>query len=120
MPTSEYSIAISFGSAPDRTDALVKRVFDEIEKFKNEGPTDQQVTDERETLLRDFERSSKLNNYLVSQISFRYENNEDPAGLWAIPDFYKKIDKAMLQDAAKKYLNTKRYVEVNLFPEKKP
>ena len=36
-----------------------------------------------------------------------------------IPDFYKKIDKAMIQDAAKKYLDTKRYVEVMLFPEKK-
>ena len=37
----------------------------------------------------------------------------------AITRCNKKIDKAMLQDAAKKYLDTKRYVEVNLFPEKK-
>lgn len=120
IPTQEYSISIDFGSSPDRTDALVKRVFDEIEKFKTEGPTDQQVTDQRETLLRDFERSSKLNGYLVSQISYRYETNEDVAGLWRIPDYYKKIDKAMIQDAAKKYFDQKRYVEVLLFPEKKP
>ena len=119
IPTQEYTISIDFGSSPDRTDALVKRVFDEIEKFKKEGPTDQQVTDQRETLLRDFERSSKLNGYLVSQISYRYENNEDVAGIWMIPDYYKKIDKAMIQDAAKKYLDQKRYVEVLLFPEKK-
>jgi zinc protease len=119
IPTQEYSISIDFGSSPDRTDALVKRVFDEIEKFKTEGPTEQQVTDQRETLLRDFERSSKLNGYLVGQISYRYESNEDPAGIWMIPDYYKKIDKAMIQDAAKKYLDAKRYVEVMLFPEKK-
>ncbi|HYW71983.1 MAG TPA: insulinase family protein [Pyrinomonadaceae bacterium] len=119
IPKPEYSISIDFGSSPDRTDALVKRVFDEIEKFKNEGPTDQQVTDQRETLLRDFERSSKLNSYLVGQISYRYESGEDVAGLWKLPDYYKKIDKAMIQDAAKKYLDTKRYVEVLLFPEKK-
>jgi zinc protease len=118
IPTAEYSITIEFGSAPDRTDALVKRVFQEIEAFKSNGPTDQQVADEKEILLRDFERSSKLNNYLVSQISFRYENNEDPAGIWLIPDYYKKIDKAMIQEAAKTYLNTNRYVEVMLFPEK--
>jgi hypothetical protein len=36
-----------------------------------------------------------------------------------IPDFYKKLDKAMIQQAAKTYLNTSRYVEVMLFPEKK-
>jgi len=119
IPHPEYSITIDFGSSPDRSEALVKRVFDEIEKFKNEGPTEQQVTDERETMLRDFERSSKLNGYLLNQIMARYENNEDVAGLWMIPDYYKKIDKAMIQDAAKKYLDTKRYVEVMLFPEKK-
>lgn len=119
IPNPEYSITIDFGSAPDRTDALLKRVFDEIEKFKAEGPTEQQVTDERETLLRDFERSSKENNYLVIQILARYENNEDVAGLWMISDYYKKIDKAMIQDAARKYLDTKRFVQVSLFPEKK-
>ena len=119
IPNPEYAITIDFGSSPDRSEALVKRVFDEIEKFKTEGPTEQQLTDERETLTREFERNSKLNNWLVAQISFRYENGEDPAGIWSFADQYKKIDKAMILDAAKKYLDTRRYVEVMLFPEKK-
>jgi zinc protease len=119
VPNPTYSITITFGSAPTRTDDLIKRVFQEIEALKANGPTDQQVTDEKETLLRDFETSSKLNNYLLSQISLRYENGEDPADLWLMPDNYKKIDKAMIQEAAKTYLNTNRYVEVMLFPEKK-
>ena len=119
IPRPEYSISIDFGSSPDRTEALVKRVFDEIEKFKREGPTEQQVTDQRETLLRDYERGSKQNGYLVNQIIARYENNEDVAGVWMLGDYYKKIDKTMIQDAAKKYLDPKRYVEVMLFPEKK-
>jgi zinc protease len=119
VPNPTYSITITFGSAPNRTEDLIKRVFQEIELLKTNGPTDQQVNDEMETLQRDFETSSKLNNYLLSQISFRYENGEDPAGLWLIPDYYKKIDKAMIQEAAKTYFNTNRYVEVMLFPEKK-
>jgi zinc protease len=120
IPNQSYSITISFGSSPDRTEALVKRVFEEIENFKTNGPTEQQLTDQRETLLREFETQSKVNGYLVNQILFRYETGEDPAGVWMIPDYYKKIDKAMIIDAAKKYLDTKRYVEVMLFPEKKP
>lgn len=119
FPTQTYSVSITFGSAPDRTENLIKRVFEEIEKLKNEGPTDQQVTDEKEAMLREFQTNSKLNNYLLSQISARYETGEDPAGVWLIPDFYQKIDKAMIQQAAKTYLNTNRYVEVMLFPEKK-
>jgi len=119
VPNQEYSITIRFGSSPDRAEALVKRVFDEIEKFKAEGPTDQQVTDQRETLLRDYEQGTRQNGYLLNQIMARYDNNEDVAGVWKLADYYKKIDKAMIQDAAKKYLDPKRYVEVMLFPEKK-
>jgi zinc protease len=119
IPNQSYSISIQFGSAPDRTDALIKRVFEEIEAFKTNGPTDQQLIDQRETLVREFETNSKLNSYLVDQLSFRYESGEDPAMLWQIPELYKKIDKATIQEAARTYLNTKRYVEVMLFPEKK-
>lgn len=118
FPIQTYFITINFGSSPTRTDELIKRVFEEIERFKTEGPTDQQVADQRETFLRDFENNRKLNNYLLNEISQRYANGEDPTILWSIPDYYKKIDKAMIMEAAKKYLDTKRYVEVMLFPEK--
>src|SRR5438552_1597715 len=119
IPNPTYSITITFGSSPDRTDTLIKRVFQEIELLKTNGPTDQQVSDEKEALLREFETNSKLNNVLLAQISARYENGEDPAGVWRLSEFYQKIDKAMIQEAAKTYLNTKTYVEVMLFPEKK-
>ena len=119
FPNQTYSFTITFGSAPDRTDNLIKRVFEEIEKLKTDGPTDQQLNDEKEALMRDFQTQSKVNNFLLGQISSRYENGEDPAGVWLVPDYYQKIDKPMIQNAAKTYLNTNRYVEVMLFPEKK-
>src|ERR1051325_1430552 len=114
---SEYSISIQFGSSPDRTDDLIKRVFEEIEKFKANGPTEKQLNDEREALLREFETSSTQNGYLLNQISLRFSNGEDPAGIWLIPDFYKKLDAATVQEAAKTYRNTQAYVKVTLFPE---
>lgn len=117
-PKPEYSISIQFGSSPDRTDALIKRVFEEIEKFKKEGPTEKQVTGQKEKLLREFETNSKVNGYLLGQISQRFINGEDPAGIWAVPEFYQKIDAAMIKDAANKYLNTESYIKVSLFPEK--
>lgn len=119
IPNPEYSITIQFGCAPERADDLIKRVFQEIEKLKTNGPTEKQVNDKKEALLREFETSSKLNNYLLSQIAFRYQFGEDPAGLWNIADYYKKIDGAMIQQAAKTYLNTNNYLKVTLVPEKK-
>jgi zinc protease len=118
-PKQEYSITIQFGCSPERTDDLIKRVFGEIEKFKAEGPTEKQLTDEREALLREFETNSKQNGYLLNQITLRFYHNEDPAGIWLVPDFYKKLDAATIKDAARQYLNTQSFVKVTLFPEKK-
>ncbi|HKU77750.1 MAG TPA: insulinase family protein [Pyrinomonadaceae bacterium] len=119
-PKPEYSITIQFGSSPERTEELIKRVFGEIEKFKAEGPTEKQLNDEKEALLREFETNSKQNGYLLNQIGLRFYHNEDPAGIWLVPEFYQKLDAATIKDAAKQYLNTQSFVKVTLFPEKKP
>ncbi|HJS24660.1 MAG TPA: insulinase family protein [Pyrinomonadaceae bacterium] len=119
FPKPEYSITIQFGSSPERTDDLIKRVFEEIEKFKKDGPTEKQLNDEKEALIREFETSSKQNGYLLTQIQARYYNGEDPAGVWLVPEFYKKLDAATVQEAAKLYLDTKNFIKVTLFPEKK-
>jgi zinc protease len=119
IPNPDYSVTIEFGCDPARLDALVKRVLEEVDKLKTAGPTEKQVNDEREALLREFEANSKLNSYLIGQILLKYQYGEDPAGLWLIPDYYKKIDAAMIQQAAKTYLNPANQVKVTLVPEKK-
>ena len=120
FPKSEYSITIQFGSSPERTEDLIKRVFEEIEKFKTEGPTEKQLNDEKEALIREFETNSKQNAYLLSQIQLKFFHGEDPAGIWEVPDFYRKLDAAGVKEAARQYLNTQSFVKVTLFPEKKP
>ena len=47
-------------------------MFEEIEKFKAEGPTEKQLNDEKEALLREFETNSKQNGYLLNQIMLRF------------------------------------------------
>jgi zinc protease len=119
IPRQEYQISIQFGSDPKRVDSLVKTVFEEIEKLKAGGPTDAQMNDEKEALLREFETSSKQNGYLLTQISGRYQFGEDVTGIWDTPEVYKKLDAASIQSAAKTYLNENNFVRVTLVPEKK-
>jgi zinc protease len=119
IPRPEYSVTIQFGSDPQRQDDLIKRIFQEIDRLKTDGPTEKQANDEREALLREFETNSQQNNYLLSQIAGKYQLGEDPAELWRVPDYYRKIDAAMIQQAARTYLDTTRYVKVTLVPEKK-
>ena len=119
IPKTEYSVTIQFGSDPQRTEELIKRVFQEIEDLKTNGPTAKQLNDVKEALGREFETSSKQNNYLLNQISMRYQLGEDPAAIWQLPELYRKLDAATIKQAAKTYLNTNNFVRVTLFPEKK-
>jgi zinc protease len=119
IPRPEYQLSIQFGSDPQRVDPLVKRVFEEIEKLKTNGPDEKEVTDEKEALLREFETSSKQNSFLLSQIAAKYQNGEDVAGIWQAPELYKKLDAESIHEAARAYLNTMNYVRVTLVPEKR-
>jgi zinc protease len=119
LPTPDYQIRIQFGSDPARNADLIGRVLKEIEDFKTSGPTEKQVNDVREAMQRDFEANTKQNAYLMQQLSGKYQYGEDPATLWDIPEYYKKLDAATIQQAAKTYLNSANRLKVVLMPEKK-
>jgi zinc protease len=119
IPRPEYTVSVDFGCDPARTDDLIKRVFEEIEKFKTTGPTEKQAGDEREALLKEYDANMKTNAYLLNQLRGKYQLGEDPAGLWSIPEYYKTLTPAMIQQAAKTYLNPQTFVQVVLMPEKK-
>jgi zinc protease len=118
-PVPEYTVSIGWGCDPGRLDELVTRVLQEVEALKTNGPTTQQVADEREALLRSYESATKQNGWWMAQITQRLENHEDPGGLLSLPDDYRKIDAAMIQQAARTYLKGDNRVQVTLVPEKK-
>jgi zinc protease len=120
-PKQEYSLAIDFGSNPDRTEELVKRVFTEIDAFLKSGPTDKQLADAKEAFVRDYESNMTNNGYLLSQIATRYEEGDqaDLPVLFDLASWYRKLTTSSVQAAARQYLNTTRYVLVSLYPEKR-
>jgi len=120
IPREEFMMNISFGCNPTRAAELTKVVFKEIEAFKTAGPTEKQVTDIREQLIRDFETNSKQNAYLLGQIWIRYQVPMDLGEFFSLNEFYKTVDAAMIQKAAKAYLDTANHVQVTLLPEKMP
>ena len=119
IPRPEYSVTVQFGCDPQRVDALLKRVYQEIEKLKAEGPTAQETSNIKAQLLRTFETNSRQNAFVLGQLVAKYQFNEDPAGVWALPDYYGKLDAAGIQKAARTYLDATNRVQVTLMPEKK-
>jgi zinc protease len=117
-PNPDYRVTITFACDPARTQALIKSAFSVIEDYKRFGPGQGQVADARSTLTRDLETNLATNEYWLNRIVFKYEFGEDPKEIVNMKPFYDQVTMTSLRDAAREYLNTNRYVEVTLIPER--
>lgn len=115
----DYSVSVQFGCEPERAEDLANQVIKTIEDIQTNGIADAYVQKIKETHKRDKEVNLRNNswwtNYFVNTYIFEYyptwvANDTETELSW--------ITKENLQNAAKKFLNTKNYVSVFLKPEK--
>jgi zinc protease len=119
LPRPQYAVRIDWTCDPAQTDALVRRVFDEIAALKDRRLAGLHMDLIQENLLRDFERNSQDNSYFLNEIARRYRTG-DTANLATIttaPDSIRNLTADELYQAAQTYLDTSRYVKVILTPE---
>jgi zinc protease len=121
FPRPEYAVRIDWTCDPARTATLVQRVFEEIKFVKTTPLSQNQVALIREVLLREFERDSQDNGYLLNQISRRYEDGEaaDVAAVENLPNRIAALTGDAIQQASQTYLDTANYVKVTLMPQSK-
>jgi len=119
IPREEYRVTIDLGADPARMDELTRAIFREIKKLKKKGPNAREVEDVRTAESRDYETSSKQNGWWISQLAERYRIGEDPAGAVRFPESLARLTRKAVQEAARTYFNTDRYVQVTLYPEKR-
>jgi len=121
LPKPEYTVRIDWTCDPARTATLVQRVFDEIEFVKETSFTPGQLVLIREALVRDYERNSQDNGYLLNQISQRYEDGdaENVAAVFNLRDRIGALTGEAIQEAAQTYLNAAKHIKVTLMPEAK-
>ncbi len=115
----QYRVAISFGCDPERLDELVKTAWRVIDEFRNTGPSSGQIANGRTARLRDLETNLQDNGYLLNRITSKYEHAEDVADVFEPRALYDQLTATAIRDAARLYLNPKRYVQVTLRPEAK-
>jgi zinc protease len=119
-PTPQYRIRIEWTCDPAQTATLVKRVFDEIRAVRTMRFTRDQVERIQVALLRDFEQDSQDNGYLLNQIVNRYEEGEaaNVGAVFNLPTRVRGLTAEAVEQAARTYLDTTRYVQVTLMPER--
>ncbi|OHB71742.1 MAG: hypothetical protein A2W23_05320 [Planctomycetes bacterium RBG_16_43_13] len=104
------------GTKPDNKDKAVGGIFREINKFLNEGATDEEVQNAKDYLIRSyvfrFDSVSEIANYIVA--TKRYGLGSDFAKKY--PYYIASITKDDVMRAARKYLDTQNYTMVIVGP----
>ena len=102
---------------PARTDELVKAACSGDRGIQGERARRGQIADARAALLRDLETNSRENGYLLSRLAYAYEYGEAVESVFNLKPTVDRLTASMIRDAARTYLDTRRYVEVTLLPE---
>ena len=100
-------------------DSLVQRVMQEVAGMRDAALSPGQVAHVRDILLRNFDRNSQENGYLLGQIARRYEEGdaESVGSVFQMPQRIAALDGYAIQLAAEKYLDPANYVQITLKPE---
>ena len=116
-PRPSYSVAIGFGSAPERADELVRATLAQIDSVRATGPTDQELAKVGEAEIRNRETALRQNRYWLGQLAFFDQTGEDPAALLDPRGDADLFTASAIREAARRYLDPANYVRVTLLPE---
>ena len=117
QPAGRYTVSIDFSSSPERAEELTKAIFASIDSLKRVAITPEELQKVHELQRRGRETNLKSNQWWISRLSGQLQEGR-PLG--AIPTEITIVDSvtpAMIQAAARKYLDTSRYVRATLYPE---
>ena len=117
VPRNEYSVTIDFGSAPDRAAELARMVFIEIDSLQRFGPAEKELAKIRESTIRSHETDLRENGYWLGQLSAFEQFGGEAKAFLRIDDLLSALTVDRIKTAAVRYLDSRRFVRVTLFPE---
>ena len=120
IPREEYTLSVSFGSAPDRVPQLLAAVFAQIDTLQRQGAGEKDLAKIRETTIRSRETDLKENGFWLGQLAAVEQNGDDPKVILDPSDLLPLLTPERIKQAALRYLDQKNYVRVTLLPESKP
>lgn len=94
-PEEVYSMTMTFDCDPDKAEHLKSLVYDELEKIRKDGVSQEEIDNVTKNMLKEFEQSKPHNSYWMSVITtyYIYEiNNNDPAQFEDIVRYMKPED----------------------------
>jgi zinc protease len=119
FPQSRYTFAVNFGCDPARVDELVGEVMKQIDTAMMRPFDTIYIHKVQEIQRGELETGLKENDFWLTGLSTYYSINEDPIHILDRKSMIDKLTADNVQQFAKKYLDRKNMVTVELFPEQK-
>lgn len=117
-PFGKYTFTVSFPCSPDNVEDLIQATLDEIEKIRKKGPEEKDLEKIKKAQKRDHEVKSKENRYWLTQLRNADLYDRDPLDLLKHDEKVDALTGEDLQQVAQKYLDTKNFIRIVLYPEK--
>ncbi len=116
-PEEEYTVAIYYGTDPEKLPELKEAVFDEIKHFAKDGPTKEELDKAKEKMLRERETAEKENGFWLNILSNTYYIKDgDFSKYGTYTDLVDSLTVDSVKKAFKKYFDFNNYVSVALAP----
>ncbi|MEN8123111.1 MAG: insulinase family protein, partial [Bacteroidota bacterium] len=117
FPDEKYSVTISYGTSPDKLDELKKAVFEIIEGYATNGPSEEEIKKAQEKMLREREVALRENGFWMSILSNTYFIKDgDFSEFGTYEELVKNLSVKSTQEAFKDLFDFENYISVALAP----
>ncbi len=117
-PYNNYTINVSLPCGPENVDKLITATFAEIQKIKDNGPSEVDLNKVKETMSKKHEEDMKDNKYWLNKLEQTVEIGSDPKDMLTFDQHLKAVTAKDLKAAANKYFDMNNYLQAVLNPEK--
>jgi zinc protease len=113
-------IEVSFGAAPENVGAMTDRVFQEIRRLQQDGPSADLTNRAKESAKRNYETAMQQNGYWMGRLQSVHLFGRDPKEIMTRPARIDGVTPKTVQDAFRTYFPMERYTVVTLVPSAAP
>ncbi|WP_037321148.1 pitrilysin family protein [Salegentibacter sp. Hel_I_6] len=117
IPYGSYSFNISFPCGPENVESLTEAALAEVEKIKENGPTDKDLEKIKETFLVQRKDQLQENRFWLSQLETADMEEREIDEILKYEEKVAALSKEEIKEVANKYLN-ENYLLGVLMPEK--
>jgi zinc protease len=119
IPYGAFNVGLNLPCAPENVDKLISSTFAVITKMKETPPLEEDLNKVKTNWIKNNQKNIKTNTYWLSYLSNAQLNGENSEDIFTQEERINAITVQDIQEAANKYLDTKNYIQVVLYPEKK-